>query len=337
MTMRFETINWITSLLYTGVLYGAGFHLLYTVTNNLVRIDAPVPHEAQARRMREAATTWLTLPALAYLLAIITNVGSSLIDLGDGFSLEQAVLGLNILVWGFVLLEVIAVVAVQRARNKRTGMAEIEDWPGLVSEVREGGRRRSLRESEAWLEDVEDVFNRLTTQPNARTRRAQRAAESAAGQILDWKKRPIVGLFSRRLKGQQRGFHAREAGLYRTIVASVRTWLWTTSLVLCLGFWSSFFWYFDAAINWPGTLRFAAKLIVATFAYLLAARGNLLYWVRVGLRDDAYKNEIREALNRFAEKRRLTQPVSRHRTAGLFRRLLGHEKHSSPAARSSAR
>ena len=262
-------------------------------------------------------------------MAVVTNIGSSLIDLGDAFSPERATLGVLILMAGFLLLEAIAVVAVQRARNKRTGMAEIDDWRGLVSEVREGGRRRSLRESEAWLEDVEDVFHRLTHAPSGRTRRAWEAAARASGQVLSWKERPIAGLVSRRVKGQQSGFHARRAGLYRSMARSGWVWLWTVSLVSCLGFWSSFMWYFGETITWPGTLRFLGYLVASTFVFLVAARGRLLYWVRVGLRDASYRAEVRCALDKFAadrrlaEDRRLAAPEASQRRAGLMHRLLG--------------
>jgi hypothetical protein len=273
--------------------------------------------------VREATTTWLTLPASAYVLAVITNVGSSLIDLGNAFSPERAATGVAILLAGFLLLEVIAVVAVQRVRNKRTGMAEIDDWRGLVSEVREGGRRRSLRESVAWLEDVEDVFQRLTDHPSGRTRRAARAAEGAAAQVLSWKKRPIAGLVSRRVRGHQRGFHARRAGLYRWMTRSVWVWLWTLCLLLCVAFRSSFYWHFGRTVDWPGTLRLLGYLLAAAFLFVLGLRGRLLYWVRVGLRDASYRAEFRAALDQFAAERQRTEQEPARRRTGLLRRLLG--------------
>ena len=328
--MTFEVLSWIVAVAWVSSVIVAAGHLSSVMGDNLARLDAPAPHQAQARSIREATITWLSVPAAAYLLAVVTNLGSSLIEIGDGFSAEDTSLGITILLGGFVLLEVIAVVAVQRARNARTGLTELADWSGLVSEIRVGGARRSVRQSEAWLEDVEEVLHRLSTEPDRRARRSRAAAVAGTGQGIEWRRRPIAGLFPRRrqVNGRRVSFRAREMGLSRVLLTSAWVWAWAVCVAVCLGFWSANFWYLDATPHWPGVARFFLVLLASAAVVLIAARGRLLWLVRTGLRDAEYEREVRDRLDQLAEEqRRLRQPPPQQppprRRLARPRRLLG--------------
>jgi hypothetical protein len=317
-----EVVNLIATLSFLGVVIGAVTHLSLTVIDNATRLESPAPHEVQARRMREATTTWLALPAAAYLLAVITNVGTSLIDLGSEVTPGRFRLGVLVLTVGLFIILVLAEVALRRARNTRTGLTEINNFRGLLSEVREGGKRKSVRQSEAWLEDMEEVYRRLVTEPDPLSQRAHDAAAGVVGQDIDWRRRSIVGLRVRRSSGQAVRFPAGQAGLYRDLRTSWWSRAWGLCLVICIGAWLGV-WYLDRSVAWPGPLTFSLSLSVSAIAFALATRGRCAYLARVGMRDAEYRTEIRRTLDQLTEEQRIARQPPPEAPTGLLRRLLG--------------
>ncbi|WP_139263507.1 hypothetical protein [Geodermatophilus africanus] len=69
----------------------------------------------EVARVREATITWLALPAFAYVLSAVTNIGTTALD-REGSSSAR---GWLILAAGLIGLEVVAVMAVVAAGRQR--------------------------------------------------------------------------------------------------------------------------------------------------------------------------------------------------------------------------
>lgn len=309
-------VLWLVALLGAFTLsVSAMAGVLGAMVDNVWSIKPQRLGLAELAARREASITWLALPGLAYLLSIVTNLGTSLID-QNGYAGRTAWL---VLAGGFLFLEIVAIAVMSQSGRRRNEWQHLTDWVLLHTEI---DRRRKERGAspEWWLTDAREQAARI----DATTTRLGDLRGQAFALLneprLSWRTRPALGLF--RYVEQGRTIRVPVRVVSRWFLVSRWSWFFVVVSVVTVVSWC---WLGLQSSTQP--LRSAAWLAVwvvptVGLAYL-KTRAALIYYARV----HALKRETRDrclaALDELQERGVPRSPGPLGRFAGrLWERLL---------------
>jgi hypothetical protein len=254
--------------------------------DNLFSVRPRGPGLSELSAMREARLTWFVLPAVAYVLSVVTNLATSAMD-EEGYTSDR---GWDLLFGGLVGLEAVAAIAVVRAGRRRDEFRALSNWALLFVEVErweaEGGAVPLGR-----LGGAERQATRLATERNRSSSLNRRALDLLEVEGLEWDSRPTGGLFLFKSHGDPVHVPFRKVGI----------WMWTLypSRAIASALAASILLFLYLFLVWnspdvPAVVLLRAGLIalivgILGFAY---GRASLIYRARLQSRNLQLRTEI---------------------------------------------